>query len=185
MGASVWTEAMIARLKVLHSEDRPFSNIAEILSRDFHTKVSRNAAIGKAGRVGLVAKQKTSNVVVTRKRRKRRPNGFAQKPQARQLSGLDLADQMLARDPVADLPTDESEFAVTFEQLRAPHCRWPLGDPDTAAFQYCGADKMQHGPYCARHHRLAYHKPVRVSEEERRRRTHQARQNLGIQKLTA
>lgn len=181
-GKSIWSDAVIARLKSLHSDDMAFSKIAEILNREFKIKLSRNAAIGKARRLGLVTRKPQPNSVVTPRRpRVRRAMAYS----APRKSTLDLADEMLARDPVQDLPPDESTFAVTFDQLRDPHCRWPLGDPSTATFQYCGAEKMKEGPYCARHHRLAYHKHVRLTEDERLRRSHQARQNLGVQKLTA
>lgn len=51
--------------------------------------------------------------------------------------------------PVFELPPDHSEFAVSFEDVRADQCRWPLGRDD-APTTYCGSPKS-HGSYCARH----------------------------------
>ena len=45
----VWTEAMMDTLKLLWSEGKPASEIAEILGQD----ISRNSVIGKAHRLGL------------------------------------------------------------------------------------------------------------------------------------
>lgn len=168
---TTWTDAMIARLKVLHSDDLPFSAIAARMSTDFNIKLSRNAAIGKAARIGLSSPKKPSNVTVTRQRKRAYTARVARKP-----SLLDQALELTEHEAV-DLPADQSDFAVVFEQLRDPHCRWPIGDPAADDFKYCGADKMREGPYCARHHRLAYHQPQRLSVEERARRVRQAQRN--------
>ena len=57
---------------------------------------------------------------------------------------------------------------VSIMELRESMCRWPLGDPASADFRYCGA-KMQIGlgPYCAYHARIAY-QPVADRRRERR-----------------
>lgn len=47
--------------------------------------------------------------------------------------------------------------AVRLEELQANHCRWPIGDPQDAAFGFCGADKANHKkPYCAGHLAMAF-----------------------------
>jgi GcrA cell cycle regulator len=46
-------------------------------------------------------------------------------------------------------------------------CRWPLGDPATAEFRYCGSPTAS-GPYCAYHGRLAY-QPVQDRRRDRDR----------------
>jgi GcrA cell cycle regulator len=51
-------------------------------------------------------------------------------------------------------------------------CRWPLGDPATAEFRYCGSPAPS-GPYCAYHGGLAY-QPA----QERRRDRDRARRTL-------
>jgi GcrA cell cycle regulator len=35
-------------------------------------------------------------------------------------------------------------------------CRWPLGDPTTAEFRFCGAHAITGLPYCTHHARVAY-----------------------------
>ena len=46
---------------------------------------------------------------------------------------------------------------VTIMELRESMCRWPLGDPASPDFRYCGADSpIGDGPYCKYHARVAY-----------------------------
>lgn len=39
---------------------------------------------------------------------------------------------------------------------RGPSCCWPLGDPGTPGFRFCGAAPLAGKPYCAEHASLAY-----------------------------
>jgi len=41
-------------------------------------------------------------------------------------------------------------------QLTERTCKWPLGDPLSEDFAFCGADSDESGPYCACHARLAF-----------------------------
>jgi GcrA cell cycle regulator len=47
-------------------------------------------------------------------------------------------------------------------------CRWPLGDPASSEFRYCGSPSSGAGPYCAHHSKLAY-QPVQDRRRERER----------------
>jgi len=59
---------------------------------------------------------------------------------------------------------------VSIMELRESMCRWPLGDPTSSEFRYCGA-KMQIGlgPYCAHHARIAY-QPAQDRRRDREKR---------------
>lgn len=39
---------------------------------------------------------------------------------------------------------------------RGPSCCWPIGDPGTPGFHFCGATPLPGKPYCAEHAALAY-----------------------------
>lgn len=39
---------------------------------------------------------------------------------------------------------------------RGPSCCWPIGDPGTPGFHFCGAKPLPGKPYCAEHAALAY-----------------------------
>ncbi len=45
---------------------------------------------------------------------------------------------------------------LTIMELREGMCRWPLGDPTTPAFRYCGARGGAGLPYCSHHAQIAY-----------------------------
>ncbi len=58
---------------------------------------------------------------------------------------------------------------VTLMELREAMCRWPLGDPTTAEFRFCGGKStVGGGPYCAYHARVAY-QPAQDRRRGRRR----------------
>ena len=52
-------------------------------------------------------------------------------------------------------------------QLTERSCRWPIGDPSTPNFWFCGKSTIQAGkPYCEEHSALAYH--PHLTKRERR-----------------
>ena len=40
--------------------------------------------------------------------------------------------------------------------LGAHMCKWPIGDPATDEFTFCGRRAGAEGPYCVEHARVAY-----------------------------
>jgi GcrA cell cycle regulator len=59
---------------------------------------------------------------------------------------------------------------VTIVELKEAMCRWPLGDPTSPEFRYCGSPASS-GPYCANHCSLAY----QPAQERRRDRDRERR----------
>jgi GcrA cell cycle regulator len=45
---------------------------------------------------------------------------------------------------------------VTIMELREAMCRFPLGDPTSPEFRFCGARAITGLPYCSHHARIAY-----------------------------
>lgn len=56
---------------------------------------------------------------------------------------------------------------VQISDLREVHCRWPMGDPRTEEFRYCGAESPIGRSYCAYHHRVAYQPSVPPARKRR------------------
>ena len=57
---------------------------------------------------------------------------------------------------------------VGFEEIGEGACRWPLGDPTTEDFVYCGVQTAKGRSYCAGHCRMAYKPPnARVWDGQR------------------
>jgi GcrA cell cycle regulator len=44
-------------------------------------------------------------------------------------------------------------------ELTEETCRWPIGDPGTADFYFCGGHAVVGLPYCSYHSRVAYQPP--------------------------
>ena len=53
---------------------------------------------------------------------------------------------------------------LRFEDIRESACRWPLGDPRSGDFAYCGLTPVGGQSYCAGHCRMAYRSPQRASD---------------------
>src|SRR5258708_16822240 len=44
----------------------------------------------------------------------------------------------------------------TLLELNEQTCRWPIGDPSSTEFFFCGGQTITSLPYCAYHSRVAY-----------------------------
>jgi GcrA cell cycle regulator len=180
---SAWTNARVDRLTVLVADGRSSSEIAAELGGG----LTRNAIIGKATRLGLRLK----GVGGKNKGRKPRAHGTAvpnairaiaerkKRPKAAAPAKVHYLD---ATQELTDLPADQSASAVTLLELEPHHCRWPLGDPLTPQFRFCGAKKFGEQVYCGRHCRLSYQPYQRRADtpEQKQRRAMQARANLRV-----
>lgn len=152
-----WTDERIADLRRHVSNGLTASRIAAELG------CSRNAVIGKVHRLGAQLQTPPTSppkpstpaaIVETRifrkveKRLKIRPGHASQT--VREV-------QVIEPTEVMDLAPDHSQFACTVGDLAADMCRWPIGDSgDLETFRYCGEPHGNSGPYCGRHHAIAY-----------------------------
>ena len=48
------------------------------------------------------------------------------------------------------------QHALQMANLKANQCRWPIGDPDSENFHFCGETVFSGKPYCYEHCRQAY-----------------------------
>jgi len=166
-----WTDERVELLRKLWLEGLSASQIANELANG----ISRNAVIGKVHRLGLAGRAKAPSTASPRAPRIR-PTRHAAPRMAgvatRGNTALALKPQHLAiaePEPIEEIVIPISE-RVTIMELREAMCRWPLGDPATPEFRFCGAKKpaTATGPYCAYHSRLAY-QPVNERRRERER----------------
>ncbi len=64
--------------------------------------------------------------------------------------------------PAPSLPTVREEpGSATVLTLGAHMCKWPIGDPSTDGFTFCGRRTGEEGPYCNEHARVAYQPQVK------------------------
>jgi GcrA cell cycle regulator len=149
-----WTDDRVELLKKLWSDGLSASQIAAEMGG-----VTRNAVIGKVHRLGLSGRGKASTPGVPRPRKPRvatppavtRVN-VALAPRPAQPRPVAVAAPELLEEEVV-VPLSER---VTIMELRESMCRWPLGDPTTPEFRFCGARSITGLPYCTYHARVAY-----------------------------
>ncbi len=169
-----WTDERIEQLKQHWGEGKSASQIASLLGNG----LTRNAVIGKVHRLGLSGRAKTNSSVSRPRHSSASPAHHRSvaprvaSPASRMTRGataLAIAPQTLAD---AEPETFESvvlpmSLRVTIIELKEAMCRWPLGDPATSDFRYCGSPSTN-GPYCGHHGALAY-QPAHDRRRERDR----------------
>jgi GcrA cell cycle regulator len=167
-----WTDERVELLRQLWLDGKSASQISGQLGHG----VTRNAVIGKVHRLGLAGRAKAPSSTasppraVSAPRMSPRPASSGVRTAVRGATALALAvEPALDTRPVfqeEDVVVPMS-LRVTIIDLKEAMCRWPLGDPTSADFRYCGSPAAS-GPYCAHHGKLAY-QPVQDRRRERER----------------
>ena len=153
-----WTEERIERLKELWTEGLSASQIAAELGED----VSRSAVISKANRLGIAhGGPKRASTPRPRKPRPPKPAPGSETFILQDPSPASMMTTPQPAAPPAPVPPREGAVAtrsegVTIMELREFMCRWPLGDPTTPEFRYCGRQALMGLPYCPDHAQIAY-----------------------------
>jgi GcrA cell cycle regulator len=155
-----WTEDRVEVLKKLWNEGLSASQIAGRLGHG----VTRNAVIGKVHRLGLSGRVTPQRAARPRPRKTREPS-HPGRPLlatigANALKPMHRPEPVVLAEPepepirLVDIPKGER---VNILMLSDRTCRWPVGDPGTDEFFFCGhTPKMSGGPYCDYHARVAY-----------------------------
>ncbi|TDR87220.1 GcrA family cell cycle regulator [Enterovirga rhinocerotis] len=156
-----WTDERVELLGKLWSEGLSASQIAAALGGG----VTRNAVIGKVHRLGLSGRTKGSQPPAPRAAKPRAPSapGPVQelRPRTPEAPPPEPASAtVLVLPPAAVVPAAEPAIPVSerisIMELRETTCRWPLGDPTSADFGFCGGRSVTGLPYCEAHCRIAY-----------------------------
>ncbi|MEH3143767.1 MAG: GcrA cell cycle regulator [Methylobacterium frigidaeris] len=165
-----WTKERVELLRRLWIDGRSASQIAAEIGG-----VSRNAVIGKVHRLGLAGRVLKSEAepaapapLPTRRVRADEAPAPAGRPAtvlAPAPAPLALVQQPGPAGP-ADVALPVSE-RVTIMELRESMCRWPMGDPATPDFRFCGARSITGLPYCTHHASIAY-QPAAERKRDRR-----------------
>lgn len=146
---ATWTPERIEQLRSCIGSGMTCSQIAAAIG------VSRNAVIGKIHRLGLSSG---------------RPAGASARancpPRARHSRGP--TQRRLLRLAYAQAPLDQIMSSIVVISTHPcslididPHqCRWPIGDPASTNFLFCGNDALAGFTYCVGHARMAYRAPA-------------------------
>jgi GcrA cell cycle regulator len=123
-----WTDDRLAKLQKLWEDGISISQIGEELG------VSRNAIAGKVHRLGLLKRQS--------------PISGQAKTKSSKASG-----KKVEVIPQENLPLKLALRNINWSRSR---CSWPIGDPKTTAFKFCGKEVVTDKPYCNDHCFEAY-----------------------------
>ena len=179
-----WTEERVELLKKLWSEGQSASQIAKELGG-----VTRNAVIGKVHRLGLSnrststtksetvpkAEKKTEKAAAKEKETvAKEPEPKSTPPTRRQIIP---AGQPLPPQPSANEISPEALARVSAVEKKAKKiclleltertCKWPVGDPATPNFWFCGLPTQTGKPYCEAHVGVAF-QPMNTRRDRRR-----------------
>jgi GcrA cell cycle regulator len=154
-----WDGERVELLRQLWQDGLSASRIAQRLGSGF----TRNAVIGKVHRLGLAGRAKPAEESSARQKRAPAPP-TVHKTVALRGNTVIMRDVVVAQDYA---PMEQQEAVVipiservTIMELRDNMCRWPLGDPLTSEFRYCGTKCDPAQPYCIPHSRIGYQRPV-------------------------
>jgi GcrA cell cycle regulator len=147
-----WPPEHSEALRDYLSKGMSYSRIAQAINAKFNTSYSRNAAIGRAKRMGLVGVD--------------RPDGWSQPIKSRQPSLRRLRERFEAefrkRMPIFEkvevtLRCAEVEPRhLSLLQLSSRDCRYPYGgDADGEAITFCGHRRQPGSSYCTPHFQLS------------------------------
>jgi GcrA cell cycle regulator len=149
-----WTDDRVEQLKKLWESGLSASQIAAELGN-----ITRNAVIGKVHRLGLSGRAKSPSSSAPRQRKVRAPQHMMRinRPMARGNTALAHAFEVEAEpDPVAFDNVVPMNQRRTLLELTEDTCHWPVGDPGSSEFFFCGGKALGGLPYCAHHSRVAY-----------------------------
>ena len=186
-----WTDERVELLKKMWGEGQSASQIAKELGG-----VTRNAVIGKVHRLGLSnratggakaeAKPKTAPKAepkakpAPKQAAQAAPASAAPEPVAKPIPArkqIIPAGQPLPPQPSANEISPEALAKVsevekkakklTLMELTERTCKWPVGDPATEDFWFCGLPVQQGKPYCEAHVGVAF-QPMSSRRDRRR-----------------
>lgn len=136
-----WTQDRTERLKRLWLNGLSASQLARKLGG-----VSRSAVLGKLHRLGLTGR------------------GGAPRPLVRKVASgptttrkaAPTQSRAAARVAVSKPSPAEPGLVRDLAALGPGDCRWPIGDPASPDFSFCGRPTLRSEPYCPGHDRAAH-----------------------------
>ena len=145
-----WLPDEDEQLRELASEGVQFTRIGAILGR------TRKAVSARAKLIGV---RNLSKTIGARKKRERKIANTATSTWSRRaVVARAIARGDLEPCEATELPSElANRPTVSLHDLQSHHCRWPIGEPASPNFGFCGETIRDDAvPYCTRHCRIAY-----------------------------
>ena len=150
-----WTDERVELLKKLWAEGHSASQIAARLPGE---EITRNAVIGKVHRLNLAGRVMEAKAPKESKALEKPRPSIPPIPMT--VNEVEKAQFTIEANP-PQLPIPQvlplvNGGRVTVLHLSDKTCRWPIGDPGTEDFCFCGHTPRDKSPYCDYHTRAAY-----------------------------
>lgn len=180
LDAPSWTDDRVALAKELYRDGYSAAKIAAQIGG-----VTRNAVVGKAHRDhwsrGPTSPKRATRCTVPalahEPKRVAKPPVVTARQKINVHHQVDEVVHVVPPTPTADLDIPIMQQCSVL-QLDETKCRWPIGEPGTPDFFFCGSAPLEGTPYCRHHAARAYQGPgasQRLSDAERMRRLHARR----------
>lgn len=184
-----WTDERVEILKKMWGEGQSASQIAKELGG-----VTRNAVIGKVHRLGLsnrnggggskAAKEKAAPAKKAAAKPAAKPKVEPKTESASPKPTMSAARRAIipAGQPLPPQPSaneispealakvnevEKKSKKISLMELTEKTCKWPVGDPATEDFWFCGLDVKAGKPYCEAHVGVAF-QPMSSRRDRRR-----------------
>jgi GcrA cell cycle regulator len=153
-----WAPEHSAALREYLAKGMSYSEIANAINAKFKTAYSRNAAIGRAKRMGLAGPDQRKDLP---KHRRPTPPPKVQQPRLRK-PRKGYAPEFMRPTPIFER-TDADKLRcveidprhLSLTDLERGDCRYPYGgDEEGEAITFCGHRRRQGSSYCAPHFHL-------------------------------
>ncbi|KXV73657.1 GcrA cell cycle regulator [Acetobacter malorum] len=176
-----WTDETIARLKELWAEGLSTAEIGRRLSITKNAVVGKAHRLSLPPRPSPIRRSDKTKVAGTETAAKAAPVAAASAKEKAPQATAPVADSKpaAAAAPAVDAPAPKAEAKPAKapaaprasakpktslrsisdpepKKRRGPSCCWPIGDPGTPGFHFCGATPLPGKPYCAEHAQIAY-----------------------------
>jgi GcrA cell cycle regulator len=149
-----WTDERVESLKKLWGDGLSASQIAAELGG-----ITRNAVIGKVHRLGLSGRAKSPASTAPRPRKARTHTHLMRVSRPAVRGNTALAHSYdFEPEPEPEMIDNVIPLGQrrTILELTEETCRWPIGDPGSTDFFFCGGQAGTGAPYCTYHSRVAY-----------------------------
>jgi hypothetical protein len=158
-----WTDEMDNFLKNA-DQKLSYSIIAADMSRIFDISLTRNSLIGRANRLGLTKQQPEKKL--------EDPNKIFPQSEKKKIDKTYIPKEVVEYQRVGkrtDFPNPKAR-KITFFQLKATSCRFPIGDSKEDNLRFCGAETNGVGSaYCEYCRPLVYINIAKYRKERNER----------------
>lgn len=173
-----WDNATLKKLKALTGKGLSTSEIGKRLG------MSKNAVVGKLNRLGwnskaggVAAAKNTADAKTTKKTeakketvKTQKKTGAVKKIAEKKSVGVKNSTAKVASGKKTSEPKESTktlnknlamhqriiQHSLEMANLKPNQCRWPIGDPDSENFHFCGEQVFVGKPYCYEHCKQAY-----------------------------